>query len=119
MIETMILDIKESIEIAKNAGVREENIILDPGVGFAKTLENNLNVMNRLEAFRVGNCPILLGTSRKSMIGLTLDLPVEERVEGTIATTVLGISKGIDFVRVHDVKENKRAAVMSDAMVRR
>ena len=119
MLETMKLDMKKSIEIAKDAGVKEENIILDPGVGFAKTLEDNLNVMNRLDEFRIGQCPVLLGTSRKSMIGLTLDLPVDERIEGTIATTVLGISKGIDFVRVHDVKENKRAAVMSDAMIRR
>ena len=115
----MKFDIKESIKIAKNAGVREENIILDPGVGFAKTLENNLNLMNRLDEFKVEEYPILLGTSRKSMIGITLDLPVDERVEGTVATTVLGISKGIDFIRVHDVKENKRAAVMSDAMIRR
>ncbi|MGL5068418.1 MAG: dihydropteroate synthase [Sarcina sp.] len=119
LIETMKFDIKESIKIAKNAGVREENIILDPGVGFAKTLENNLNLMNRLDEFKVEEYPILLGTSRKSMIGITLDLPVDERVEGTVATTVLGISKGIDFIRVHDVKENKRAAVMSDAMIRR
>lgn len=118
IINTMIEDIKESIEIALSAGVKRENIMLDPGIGFAKTLEDNLIVMNRLEEFTVENYPILLGTSRKSMIGLTLDLPVDQRVEGTIATTVLGIAKGVSFVRVHDVKENKRAAKMTDAMIR-
>lgn len=118
IIETMIDDIKESIKIALDAGVKKENIMLDPGIGFAKTLEDNLKVMNRLEEFRVENYPILLGTSRKSMIGLTLDLPVDQRIEGTIATTVLGIVKGIDFIRVHDIKENKRASQMADAMIR-
>lgn len=109
-------DMQESIKIAKIAGITD--LILDPGIGFAKTLENNLEVMRRLEEFKIDDYPILLGTSRKSMIGLTLDLPVNERVEGTIATTVIGISKGVDFVRVHDVKENVRAAKMTDAIVR-
>lgn len=118
IINTMIEDIKESIEIALSAGVKRENIMLDPGIGFAKTLEDNLIVMNRLEEFTVEQYPILLGTSRKSMIGLTLDLPVDQRVEGTIATTVLGITKGVSFVRVHDVKENNRAVKMADAMIR-
>ncbi|MGL5575713.1 MAG: dihydropteroate synthase [Sarcina sp.] len=118
IIKTMVDDIKASIEIAINAGVKKKNIILDPGIGFAKTLEDNLLVMNKLEEFKVDNYPILLGTSRKSMIGLTLDLPVNERVEGTIATTVLGVAKGIDFIRVHDIKQNKRATQMVDAMVR-
>ena len=118
IISVMIDDIKESIKIALDAGVKKENIILDPGIGFAKTLEDNLKVMNRLEEFKVEDYPILLGTSRKSMIGLTLDLPVDQRVEGTIATTVLGIVKGIDFIRIHDIEENKRAAQMADAMVR-
>lgn len=119
IIEDMIEDLKESIEIAVKAGVKRENIILDPGIGFAKTYEDNLKVMKELEKLKLLGYPILLGTSRKSMIGLTLDLPTEERVEGTIATTVIGIMKGCDFVRVHDVKENKRACVMTDAILRR
>lgn len=120
LMEDMLEDLKESIKIAKDAGVKDENIMLDPGIGFAKTYEQNLEVMNNLEVIRRLGYPILLGTSRKSMIGLALDLPVEERVEGTIATTVVGIMKNAcDFVRVHDVKENLRAAKMTDAIVRR
>lgn len=118
LIEDMITDLKESIHIAVSAGVSKENIILDPGIGFAKTLEDNLVAMNNLEKFNALGYPLLLGTSRKSIIGLTLNLPVDQRVEGTVATTVIGIMKGCDFVRVHDVKENKRAAVMTDAIVR-
>lgn len=112
------LDLLESINIALVAGVSKEKIILDPGIGFAKTLEENLIVMNNLEKIRSLGYPVLLGTSRKSMIGLTLKLPVEERVEGTIATTVMGIMKGARIIRVHDVLENKRAAVMTDAIIR-
>ena len=119
IIDVMKKDLNESIDIAIKAGVKKDNIMIDPGIGFAKTLDNNLEVMYRLEELKELKYPILLGTSRKSMIGLTLDLPVEERLEGTLATTVLGINKGIEFVRVHDVKENKRAALMSDAMIRR
>ena len=120
LMNDMLEDLKESIKIAKDAGVKDENIILDPGIGFAKTCEQNLEVMNNLEVIKTLGYPILLGTSRKSMIGLTLDLPVEERIEGTIATTVIGIMKdACDFVRVHDVKENLRAAKMTDAIVRR
>lgn len=115
----MVSDIKESISIAINAGVKKENIMLDPGIGFAKNLEQNLEVMNRLNEFKVDDIPVLLGTSRKSMIGLTLDLNVTERLEGTLATTTLGIINGIDFIRVHDVKENVRCAKMTDAMIRR
>lgn len=112
-------DLKESIKIAKEAGVKDENIILDPGIGFGKTYEQNLETMNNLQRLKELGYPILLGTSRKSMIGLTLDLPVEERVEGTVATTVIGIMKdACDFVRVHDVLENYRAAKMTDAIVR-
>ncbi|MBL4932315.1 dihydropteroate synthase [Clostridium paridis] len=119
IIEDMKKELQESVEIALKAGVKKENIILDPGIGFAKTLENNIEVMDRLEELLTLGYPMLLATSRKSMIGLTLDLPPEERVEGTVATTVVGIMKGYDFVRVHDVKENKRAAQMTDAIVRR
>lgn len=118
LMRDVIFDLVDSVDIALNAGVNRENIILDPGIGFAKTLEENLSVMNNLEKIKGLGFPVLLGTSRKSMIGLTLDLPVSERVEGTIATTVLGITKGCEFIRVHDVKENKRACVMTDAMLK-
>ncbi|MCY6484694.1 dihydropteroate synthase [Clostridium aestuarii] len=118
IMEDMLMDLQESIDIALKAGVKKENIILDPGIGFAKTYEGNLEVMNKLEELNKLDYPWLLGTSRKSMIGITLDLPADERVEGTIATTVIGIMKGCDFVRVHDVKENKRACDMTDAIVR-
>lgn len=118
IIEDMIDDFKQSIDIALSAGVKKENIILDPGIGFAKSYEQNLYVMNNLEKFNCLGYPLLLGTSRKSLIGNTLNLPVDERVEGTVATTVIGIMKGYDFVRVHDVRENKRAAMMTDAIVR-
>ena len=81
--------------------------MLDPGIGFGKTFEMNLEAMNHLELFQNLGFPVLLGTSRKSMIGLALDLPVDQRVEGTLATSVIGVMKGCSFVRVHDVKENK------------
>lgn len=120
LMEDILDDLRESIKIAKEAGVKDENIILDPGIGFAKTYEQNLETMKNLERFKELGYPVLLGTSRKRMIGLTLDLPVEERVEGTVATTVVGIMKdACDFVRVHDVLENSRAAKMTDAIVRR
>lgn len=119
IISDMKSELLECVNIAIDAGVKKENIILDPGIGFGKTYENNIEVMNRLEELLELGYPMLLGTSRKSMIGLTLDLPPEERVEGTVATTVIGIMKGYDFVRVHDVKENKRAAQMTDAIIRR
>ncbi|WPC44725.1 dihydropteroate synthase [Clostridium sp. JS66] len=118
LMEDVLSDLKQSIDIALEAGVKPEKIILDPGIGFAKTYEQNLIVMNHLEDFRKFGYPLLLGTSRKSMIGNALNLPTEERVEGTVATTVIGIMKGYDFVRVHDIKENKRAGVMTDAIVR-
>lgn len=118
LIKDMKNDLIESINIALDAGVARENIILDPGIGFAKNLEENLQAMNNIEKIKELGFPILLGTSRKSMIGLTLNLPKEERVEGTIATTVLGITKGCEFIRVHDVKENKRACVMTDRILR-
>lgn len=120
LMEDILDDLRESIKIAKEAGVKDENIILDPGIGFSKTYEQNLETMNNLERLKELGYPILLGTSRKRMIGLTLDLPVEERVEGTVATTVIGIMKdACDFVRVHDVLENSRAAKMTDVIVRR
>lgn len=118
LMKDVVADLQESIDIAIKAGVKKENIILDPGIGFAKTYEENLIVMNNCEIIKEMGYPILLGTSRKSMIGLTLNLPVNERVEGTLATTVMGIMKGLEFVRVHDVLENKRVAVMTDAILR-
>ena len=119
LLDDMMNDLKESINIAKKAGVKDEKIILDPGVGFAKTLEDNLDVMNNLEKFNELGYPVLLGTSRKSMIGLTLNLPVNERVEGTIATSVIGVMKNMSIIRVHDVKENKRAIDMTKAILGR
>lgn len=120
LMEDILEDLRESIKIARDAGVKDENIILDPGIGFAKSHEQNLETMNKLERLKELGYPVLLGTSRKRMIGFTLDLPVEERVEGTVATTVVGIMKdACDFVRVHDVLENSRAAKMTDAIVRR
>ena len=93
-------------------------IILDPGIGFGKTYEHNLILMNHLEILNELGYPVLLGTSRKSMIGLTLDLPASDRVEGTLATTVMGVMKGCAFVRVHDVKENVRVIRMTEAILR-
>ncbi|MGP4947792.1 MULTISPECIES: dihydropteroate synthase [Bacillus] len=113
----MVADLYDSIKIAKDAGIRDENIILDPGIGFAKTPEQNLEAMRNLEQLNVLGYPVLLGTSRKSFIGHVLDLPVEERLEGTGATVCLGIEKGCEFVRVHDVKEMARMAKMMDAMI--
>jgi dihydropteroate synthase len=119
LIPDMISDLYESITIAKQAGVKEENIVLDPGIGFAKTQEDNLDVMNALEHFTGLGYPVLLGTSRKSFIGHVLDVPPQERMEGTGATVCLGIQKGCQIVRVHDVKEIARMAKMMDAMMQR
>lgn len=119
LIDDMISDLQESIDIALKAGVPENKIIIDPGFGFAKTVENNLDVMKNLEKLKMLGYPMLLGTSRKSTIGAVLDLPVDQRLEGTLATTVIGITKGCDFVRVHDILQNKRACVMTDAIIRR
>ncbi|AEE96358.1 dihydropteroate synthase [Mahella australiensis] len=118
LIEDVLTELKQSIDIALNAGVDTGNIIVDPGIGFGKTWEHNLAIMRHLEEFKRLDYPILLGTSRKSFIGKVLDLPVDDRLEGTLATTVVGIVKGVDVVRVHDVRPNKRVAVMTDAMVR-
>ncbi len=110
-------DLADSINLAKRAGIQEDKIILDPGVGFAKSYEQNLEIIRGLESLKVFGMPILLGTSRKSVIGLTLDLPVQERLEGTLATTVVGVMKGCAFVRVHDIKENVRAIRMTEAIL--
>lgn len=118
VIDDMKKDLQESIDIAKRAGVRAENIILDPGVGFAKSARDNLVVMNRLEEFVAFGYPFLLATSRKRFIGSILDVPAEERDIGTGATTCLGIVKGSHIVRVHNVKVNAELAKMTDAMLR-
>ena len=117
--EDMKQNLRETIALAKAAGIADDKIILDPGVGFAKSYENNLEVIRRLKEFNELKYPVLLGTSRKSVIGLTLDLPAAERVEGTIVTTVMAVEAGCMFVRVHDVKENHRAIQMAEAILDR
>lgn len=114
--EEVLWDLEESIDIAHKAGICDDRIILDPGVGFGKTYEHNLEIIDRLEMLHSLGYPILLGASRKSVIGLTLDLPVSERVEGTIVTSVYAVLKGAMFVRVHDVKQNIRAIRMAEAI---
>lgn len=110
--------LEKSIEIAEKAGISRNSIIADPGIGFGKTLEHNLEVMRRLGELKSLSIPVLLGTSRKSLIGNVLGLPVNERLEGTASTIALGIALGVDVVRVHDVKEMSRTAKMTDAIVR-
>ena len=110
-------DLKESIAIAKAAGIEDDKIIIDPGVGFAKTYEQNLQVLKHLDQFKALGYPVLLGASRKSVIGLTLDLPTDERLEGTLATTVMAVMAGASFVRVHDIEANSRAIAMTEAIM--
>lgn len=111
-------DLRESIRLAKEAGIREDGICLDPGIGFGKTYEMNLEMLKYLPLMHELDYPVLLGTSRKSVIGLTLDLPADQREEGTLATTVMGVMSGCAFVRVHDVKANLRAVKMTEAVLR-
>ncbi|MDF2840419.1 MAG: dihydropteroate synthase [Clostridia bacterium] len=118
IMEEMCIFLRHSIDLGLQAGMKLENMILDPGIGFGKTAEQNVVVMARLGELNDLGCAILLGTSRKSFIGKILDLVPKERVEGTIATTVMGIIQGADIVRVHDVIENLRAAKVTDAAVR-
>lgn len=118
MMDHILAFFQDSIEIARKGGLKEENIILDPGIGFGKTSEQNVALMSRLGEIRALGYPVLLGTSRKSMIGKILNVPAKERGAGTVATTVLGIIQGMDIVRVHDVLENAQAAKVTDAIVR-
>ncbi|MGN0251047.1 MAG: dihydropteroate synthase [Oliverpabstia sp.] len=118
-LEDMVRDMEECVRIAREAGVVDDRIILDPGVGFGKTYEMNLEAIYHVDVLHRLGFPILLGTSRKSVIGLTLDLPADQRVEGTLVTTVIGVMKGCAFVRVHDIKENKRAIQMTEAILGR
>ncbi len=119
LMKDLLSDLDESISLVQKAGVKKENIWLDPGIGFAKTYEDNLQVMAHLDELVALGYPVLLGTSRKTFIGQTLDLPVDQRVEGTLATVCYGIQKGCQIVRVHDVKETLRVCRMMDAIRRR
>lgn len=116
--DDMLKDLRETVAIAKSAGIEDDKIILDPGVGFAKSYENNLVAIREVGRLHELGYPILLGTSRKSVVGLTLDTTKDERVEGTMVTTVYGVQQGCAFVRVHDVKENMRAIRMTQAIMR-
>lgn len=113
----MEADLRESVRIAKKAGIADEAIILDPGVGFGKTYEDNLQAIRSLSRLRKIGYPLLLGASRKSVVGRALDLPVQERLEGTLVTTIFAVMQQCAFVRVHDVKENVRAIQMAEAIL--
>lgn len=115
-IQDVIEDLRGSLFLAEQAGIEKDRIILDPGVGFAKSYEQNLMVLGNLDKINALGYPVLLGASRKSVIGLTLDLPSEERLEGTLVTTVAAVQQGCGFVRVHDIKENYRAIQMARAI---
>ena len=121
--QDLILDIRseliESVSLAHQAGIKDENIILDPGIGFGKTVAQNLELLDRLDEIKSLGYPMLVGPSRKSFIGYTLDLPPEERIEGTAAAVALAIDRGADIIRVHDVRVMTRAARMTDAIARR
>jgi dihydropteroate synthase len=119
LLEDVKQELLESVKIAHRAGIQNEKIILDPGIGFGKTVSQNLELLDRLTEIRDLGYPVLLGPSRKSFIGYTLDLPLEDRLEGTAAAIAVGITRGADIVRVHDVREMVRIARMTDAIVRR
>jgi dihydropteroate synthase len=118
IVESVITNLKDEIELAISEGVDRGNIIVDPGIGFGKTVQQNLELVCRLDELKVLGQPILLGTSRKSFIGKVLDSPVAERFEGTAATVAIGISKGADIVRVHETRKMKLVCMMSDAVCR-
>jgi dihydropteroate synthase len=118
VVREVVDDLRAALERAVAAGVERDQLIVDPGIGFGKTAEHNLLLLGELAALRELGRPILLGTSRKSTIGRILDLPPEKRLEGTLATTALGIAAGADIIRVHDVEANRRAALVADAIVR-
>ena len=118
LLPDVLSSLQTSVRTALDAGVPKENIIIDPGIGFGKTPDQNLEVLAKLEALKAAGCPIMVGTSRKSTFGLLLDLPADQRVEATAATVALAIAGGADIVRVHDVAEMVRVCRMSDAVVR-
>jgi len=119
LLEDVKNELMASVAIGRAAGVKDTNIILDPGIGFGKTVEQNLELVNRLDEIKALGYPVLLGPSRKSFIGYTLDLPPAERLEGTLAVCAVGITRGADILRVHDVQPVVRLAKMTDAVVRR
>ncbi len=119
LLEDIKSELMESVHLARQAGVRDENIILDPGIGFGKTVEQNLELLNRLDEIRSLGFPVLLGPSRKSFIGYTLNLPPDQRMEGTAAAVAVGIVRGADIIRIHDVEAIARVARMTDAIVRK
>jgi dihydropteroate synthase len=119
LLEDVKRELLESVEIAHRAGIPDERIILDPGIGFGKTVEQNLELLNRLDEIRSLGYPVLIGPSRKSFIGYTLDLPPGQRLEGTAAAVSVGIVRGADIIRVHDVAFMQRVARMTDAIVRK
>lgn len=116
LIEEMLWDMESALDLAQKKGIAFDKIILDPGIGYGKSYENNLEIIDNLQKFHSLGYPLLLGASRKSVVGMGLDLPVNERVEGTLVTTVYGVQRGVMFVRVHDVKENARAVKMTEAI---
>jgi dihydropteroate synthase len=120
--ENLLEDVKrellESVDIAHTAGIRDQNIILDPGIGFGKTVEQNLELLNHLEEIKSLGYPVLLGPSRKSFIGYTLNLPPDQRLEGTAAAVAIGVARGVDVIRVHDVAFMVRVVKMADAIIR-
>jgi dihydropteroate synthase len=118
LIEDVKRELMDSVTLGRAAGIPDEHIILDPGIGFGKTVAHNLELINRLDEIRALGFPVLLGPSRKSFIGFTLDLPADQRVEGTAAAIAIGIARGADIVRVHDVEYMRRIAKMTDAIVR-
>jgi dihydropteroate synthase len=118
LLEDVKRELLESVALAEAAGVRHDSIILDPGIGFGKTVEQNLALINRLDEIKALGFPVLLGPSRKSFIGYTLNLPPGQRQEGTAAAVAVGILRGADIVRVHDVEAMTRVARMTDALVR-
>jgi dihydropteroate synthase len=119
LMEDIRRELLESLDLARAAGIQEERIILDPGIGFGKTVSQNLELLDRLDEICDLGFPVLFGPSRKSFIGYTLDLPQEDRLEGTAAAVAIGIARGADIVRVHDVEAMARVARMTDAIVRR
>jgi len=119
LVEDVKSELMESISLAHKAGIPDQKIILDPGIGFGKTVPQNLELLDRLDEIRELGYPVLLGPSRKSFIGYTLDLPPDDRVEGTAAAVAVGIVRGADIIRVHDVPEMIRVSRMTDALVRR
>ena len=118
LVPDVLASLSQSVELARAAGVYQDSIILDPGIGFGKTADHNLEILNRLSEFKTLGYPLLVGTSRKSTIGRVLDLPPDQRLEGTAATVALSIAAGADIVRVHDVRQMARVCRMTDAVVR-